>query len=161
MTLHLSGEIDYKMFDTLIESFNNLLEEDILHIYFTSEGGLTLVKDAILDFINNNKDRIKITFYGEIFSGAMDIFLKASCEKNVLKHTRGMIHFSYQSVEVNESGNPYTPYGIFSVRELKNYHIETLKFLKSIKLTEKELSLIKEGKDVYFSHKRLLGLIKD
>ncbi len=93
MIVNLSGEVNYEMFDTLIKAFNGLTKDDNLHIYFSSEGGLTDVSEAIIDFINKNKDYIGITFYGEVFSAGMTIFLKTNCNKYILPDTRGMYHF--------------------------------------------------------------------
>jgi len=159
MKLHLSGEISYEMFNELIKNFNCLEGEETLHIYFTSTGGLVDVTIAMVDFINSNKDKMVITFYGELFSSGMTIFLASQCPKTILTDTRGMYHYAYQDMAINEAGKLNGDYDIFTMKEMKKSKEKTLKFLKETKLTDKEISLIRKGKDVYFSHERMLEII--
>lgn len=159
MILHLSGDVTYEMLSTLAKSLNELKENDKLAIYFTSEGGYTDVSEAIIDLINKNKEYIGITFYGEIFSAGMEIFLRTECPKFILKGTRGMYHFSYQELTISEGGQPSGDYDNFCYKEMKNCKAITLEYLKSTPLNEKEISKIKRGKDVYFPYDRLLQIL--
>ncbi len=160
MIVHLSGDVDYEMLDELVKAFNNLTKDDKFHIYFTCPmGGSADVSEAIIDFINKNKEHIGMTFYGELFSSGMVIFLAVQCSKKVLPFTRGMYHFSWQEMGISETGKPSTEYDIFSMKEMKKSKDVSLAFLKTTKLTEKEIATIKRGKDVYFSHERMLELI--
>jgi len=159
MVLNLSGEVDYEMLNKLILAFNTLKEAEELCIYFSSSGGLVDVAEAIIDFINTNKERISITFYGEIFSSGMNIFLKTSCRKKILPDTRGMFHFSWQEVTISEGGKPNSSYDIFSLKEMKASKNRTIAYLKTTKLTETEINSIKKGRDIYFSHTRMEEII--
>lgn len=160
MILHLSGDIDYKTMDSLVNAMNNLKSEDNLHIYFTCpEGGLTDVGEAVIDFINKNHSRIGMTYYGEIFSAGMVIFLKTKCLKFLLPDTRGMFHFAWQEVTITEGGKPTPGYDAFSMKEMKKSKQRSLEYLKTTKLSTKEINDIKKGKDVYFPYERLLELI--
>lgn len=160
MILHLAGEVDYNMMDTLIKAFTSLTMGDSLHIYFTCpEGGLSDVAVALIDFINKNKEVIGITFYGELFSCGMVIFLSTQCDKWVLNDTRGMYHFAWQEMNISEGGKPSSAYDIFSMSEMKKCKEKTIDFLKTTKLNEKEISNIKKGRDTYFTHVRMLELL--
>lgn len=160
MILHLSGDVDYDMFDTLVSNFNNLTVGDNLHIYFTCpNGGNADINEAIINFINKNKAVIGMTFYGELFSSGMSIFLGVECHKIILPYTRGMYHFSWQEMNISETGKPSSDYDIFSMKEMKKAREKSIAFLKTTKLSEKEINTIKKGKDVYFSHERMLELI--
>ena len=160
MILHLAGEVDYKMMDLLVKTFTFLEKGNNLHIYFTCpDGGSSDVGIAIIDFINKNKETIDITFYGELFSCGMVIFLGTECNKKILMDTRGMYHFSWQEMTISEGGKPTSEYDIFSMSEMKKSKGKTIDFLKTTKLNEKEISSIKKGKDIYFSHTRMLELI--
>ncbi len=160
MILHLSGDVDYEMLDKLVKSFNNLTTTDKLHIYFSCpQGGLSDVSTAIVDFINKNKDYIGMTFYGELFSAGMVIFLSVQCEKKILPDTRGMYHLGWQEMSISDTGKPTSQYDLFSMREMKKSKEKTVTFLKTTKLSEKEINSIKRGKDVYFSHERMLEII--
>lgn len=159
MILHLSGEINYKMFDDLIKAGNLLKPEEILQIYFTcSEGGFSDVAIAMVDYINRDS-KIEIAFYGELFSAGMVIFLAVNCNKIVLKDTRGMYHFSWQEMNISETGKPSSECDIFSMKEMKKSKERSIAFLKKTKLSEYEIAKIKRGKDVYFSYERMLELI--
>lgn len=160
MILHLSGDVDYEMFNNLTKSFNMLKDEERLYIYFTCpQGGMTDVGEALVDFVNKNKDSIDIFFYGELFSTGMIIFLATDCQKEILKDTRGMYHFAWQEININQTGKPTEDYDIFSMKEMKRSKAQTIEFLKNTKLSDKELTLIKKGKDVYFSYDRMRELI--
>ncbi len=160
MIIHLSGEVDYQMMDKLSIAFNSLPKDDNLHIYFTSPmGGISDVAVAIIDFINKNKDKIGVTFYGEIFSAGMVIFLSIEAEKGITKDTRGMYHFAWQEMSISETGKPSGEYDIFSMKEMKRSKERSIAFLKTTKLTDKEINTIKRGKDVYFSYDRMLELL--
>lgn len=160
MILHLSGEVDYEMFNNLVKGFNSLIKDDNLHIYFTSPiGGNADVSEAIVDFINKNKLHIGMTFYGELFSSGMVIFLATECQKAILPFTRGMYHFSWQEMSISETGKPSTEYDIFSMKEMRKSKDKSIAFLKKTKLSEKEIASIRKGKDVYFSHERMIELI--
>jgi ATP-dependent protease ClpP protease subunit len=159
MILSLSGEINYLMFEDLIKSFNSLKKAELLHLYFSSEGGYIDVAEAMIDFINSNSEKILITFYGEIFSAAMYIFLKAKCKKLIVKDTRGMFHFSWQIMEISEGGKPTSLYNTFSLKEMRRSKEIGIAFLKTTLLSEKEINNIKQNKDVYFSFPRMRELV--
>lgn len=160
MIINLSGEVDYKMFNHLITSFNNLKVDDYLHIYFSSPiGGYIDSTIALVNFINKNKKYIGVTFYGELFSSGMNVFLSLECVKYILPETTGMYHFAWQSMNINENGKPNGEYDAFVIREMKFSKERTLEFLKNTKLNPKEINNIKKGKDVYFSYTRMLELI--
>jgi len=158
MILNLSGEVGYEMLNALIKAYNDIKEEE-LHIYFSSpEGGLTDVAEAIIDFINS-RNKISLTFYGEVFSAGMVILLKTTCPKKILPDTRGMFHFSWQELTISEGGKPNGAYDIFSMKEMKESKIRTIEYLKNTKMTEKDLKGIKNGKDIFFSYSRMQELI--
>ena len=159
MIINLSGEVNEAMMNNLVASYNTSFLGK-LHIYFSSpEGGYVSVAEAIVDLINLHKDKIKITFYGENFSCGMIIFLKTNCEKSILPFTTGMYHFSYQNMSISEGGKPNSDYDLFAMKEMKSSKLQTLNYLKSTHLLEKEISAIKKGKDVYFSFNRMNELL--
>lgn len=160
MILNLSGEVNYSMLNDLVKSVNTLTVGDILHIYFTCpEGGMVDVSEALIQIINLHKEFIVMHFYGEIFSSGMMIFLKTKCDKTLLPDTRGMYHFSWQTINIAEGGKPTDPYDIFSIKEMKESKKRSLEYLSTTKLNDREIKLIKQGKDVYFTSLRLQELI--
>lgn len=159
MILNLSGEVNYETLNQLVRGLNELRVGDNLHIYFTTEGGQVDVAESVIDIVNKNKDKIEIIFYGEVFSAGMYIFLKADCQKWVLPDTTGMYHYSWQEVTIKEGGKPSSAYDIFAMKEMKRAKTRTVEYLKTTKLTDKEVNSIKAGKDVYFSYERMLALL--
>lgn len=161
MVISLSGDIDNNMLIALIKAIGELKENDKLTIYFTCpEGGFTDVTRAVINLINNNKDRVDIVFYGELFSSGMVLFLYVECKILLLEDTRGMYHFGWQEMSINETGKPSGEYDIFSMKEMKKSKIRIIEFLSKTKMSDKEIASIKQGKDVYFSYERMLELVK-
>ncbi len=160
MILNLNADVDHKMLDSLIKALNDLKEGDNIHVYFNSpEGGYVSVSEAIIDIINNCKDRFIVSFYGENFSAGMEIMLRLQCKKALLPQTTGMYHLGWQEMAISEGGKPHNAYDIFSMKEMKASRERSIEYLRTTKLSPKEISDIKKGKDVYFSNKRLLELI--
>lgn len=159
MYFNINNSIDESTLNILINQINNL-KDGILTIYFTCpNGGLTDTGEALIHLINTNKDRITIIFYGELFSMGMNIFLRTSCSKVVLPDTRGMYHYTWQDIAINESGKPLGEYEKFSLSELKKAKKRSLETIDNLPLTEKESKAMKSGKDVYFSYERMKELI--
>lgn len=159
MILHLSGDVDYEMLNSLVKSYNGLGKDEVLDIYFTSDGGLCSVCEALIYFINKYSEFVTITFYGGLFSAAMLLFLSVKCKRILLKDTIGMFHLSSQEMTISEGGKPSNDYDIFYMKEMKKSRIRTAEFLKTTKLNEKEISLIKKGKDCFFSYERMQELM--
>lgn len=161
MVINLAGGVDYEMLNALIKAFNDLKEFNILDIYFTSMGGQVDAAEAIIAIINDRKEDCTITFYGEVFSSGMQIFLKTECKKKLLPDTTGMYHYSWQEMIISEGGKPSGSYDVFAMKEMKKAKSRTIEYLKTTKLTDKEVNAIKAGKDVYFSYDRMQELISN
>ena len=160
MILNICGEVNYEMFTSLTKAYTSLVKGDILYIYFSSpEGGSTDAAEAVIDIINTNKELTSLIFYGENYSSGMHIFLKTICSKRILRDTRGMYHFSWQEMIISEGGKPSSDYDKFSLKEMKNSLIKTIAYLKTTKLTEKEIKIISKSKEMYFTYDRMLELI--
>lgn len=160
MTINISGEVEYEMLDNLIKAFNLLKKGEKLEIYFSSpEGGLCSVAEAIIDFVNINKERIKIAFYGYNFSSGMHIMLRTECNKKLLPNTNGMYHLAWQPMDISEGGNPTDAYGKFALKEMKDSKARTMTYLKTTKLSDIEVNKIKKGQEVYFTYDRLQEII--
>ena len=160
MIINLSDDVNDAMLTPLLKAITDLKTDEKLTIYFTCpDGGFTDAAMAIIDIINSNKEVINMIYYGELFSSGMIIFLGTKCNKKILRDTRGMYHFAWQQMSINETGKPSGEYDIFSMKEMKKSKIRTLEFLSTTKLSQKEIAQIKLGKDVYFSYDRMLELI--
>lgn len=159
MIINLQGPVDNEMLNNLIKAFNEL-KEDILHVYLNTEGGRADTSEAIIDLINNNKERFKISFYGNVFSAGMYIFFRSLCEREILPDTIGMYHYAWQEVTIAEGGKPWSAYDAICMKEMKISKAKTLEYIKNhTSITSKEINDIKKGKDVYFSYERMKQLL--
>lgn len=160
MIIHLEGEVNSVMFDKLSYLFSKTKGSELIKIYLSSDvGGYTATAEAIVDLINSNSQRITLIAYGAIYSAGFIIFFKSSCKRVLLKDTTGMAHFSYQPIDINETGNPSSSYDKFAKQEMKKSKTHTLNFLTELGLDKQELNIIKKGDELYMSYDRLKELL--
>lgn len=159
--LYINGSIDSDTVSTFFTEFNKFPVDEQLLIYITSDGGYSAVGDTITNLINKNANRITLIASGFIESAAFNIFFFSKCKREILLDTVGMVHYARCSIEITQNGKPYTDGGKMDLHELKRSAPSTFERLKrEIGLNTKELKLIKEGEDCYFSYPRLKQLLK-
>lgn len=160
MIIDITGAITQEAFGRIVDSYNELQQEDFIDIYLNSTGGETDFGDAILDIINKNSGVTTLTAYGKICSSAFDIFYKAKCSKRLLDGTIGMAHLSrieMENLTVTDSRErgEVTFYRKWWAGDKK----KRLQFYEELGMETKELSRIKKGENVYFQYNRLLELL--
>lgn len=161
MIINLNGEVNNKMFNSLLEALNYCIREnDALRIYLNSFGGNLADMEAIISLINEGKDFIELVGYGELMSAAFIIFFSAECEKSLLPNTVGMMHYPYTYVDIDARGkhkpNPSNSFNFSSLQEIKaSIH----RFIKTVEFSDTEVKLITNGGDAYFTHKRMKELL--
>lgn len=160
MTININEDITKETVDKITQAINELQPNDKLFIYFSSEGGDVNSAEAIIHMINNNADIIEVVGYGELLSCGFDIFFKVICYKMLLPNTVGMCHQSNVKININESTKPYEERGVADKAWLKLQKDQTIKFCNSLGMTDKEITAIKKGKDVYFQYKRMQDFLK-
>lgn len=156
MTITLNRQVNFSMLEQLIDSVNKLKDNEKLIIYFSSLGGYADSCEAIVDFINNNKERIEIIFFGENFSCGMLIFLNIKCKKTVLSYTTGMMHLCSQSTTI--TGVTHTnDYNKFNTPYLEKFNKEMGEKYKKV-MTKKEIRDMLSGVEIYFDTDRMKKL---
>lgn len=160
MILNLSGPIDAEMLELLINTCNAMQKEDEITIYFCSNGGDVDIAVAMIHVINNCSNG-KILFVGRnmLYSAALLVYTLIDVQKEVLAATRGMIHQSTLSVDINESGTTRDSEQKHLIKMLKK-EISTLSksMIERIKLSKKELKRYNKGHDVYLSFDTLSNI---
>lgn len=159
MILNINEVICKETVDKISTALNNLKPNEKLFLYFSSEGGETYSAEAIIHIINNNIDLIELVGYGDLMSAGFDIFFKSNCYRILLPNSLGMFHQTTVNIDINESANASDRRGQADKTWMKLQKEQTIKFCESLKMTDKEISEIKKGRDVYFQHNRMLDFL--
>lgn len=160
MIVNIIGEIGNEAFEKLISVYNELKEGQTLTIYLHSGGGSVEAMESIIDLITTNKDKTTLIAYGEICSAAFDIFFRSNCERDILRGTTGMAHYTGINVniisktKVNKSDKGYVEWNKIEMAYC-------LKFYEKLGFNKSELKSIKEGKDVFFQTGRLVEFLNN
>jgi len=161
MVLTLNGEINHNMLNRLANYVNLAQKDNVkLNIYLDSSGGEVSVYSAMADIINNNYENIHLVGYGQLMSAAFYLFFDVKCTKELLPFTTGMTHYSSVDVTINTTGSPVkNGADDLIVKEMKISKTDLVSFHKDIGLNSKEIKQFTQGKDVYFSYKRMKELL--
>ena len=159
MIINLNGEVNEEMFQTLTDGINQSIDknEQIL-IYFTSNGGLLHISDAMIDVVNLFSDRVILVGYGSLDSAAFLFYFSVNCERKLLNGTTGMIHLPYFRTTLNLGNSAKDDVTKFNMKIGESEKNDFILKLKSLGLTKQELKKILDGTDLYFDYKRLLEL---
>lgn len=160
MILNINESISNAVTDKIINSLNQLKPGEKLFIYLCTEGGDVEVAESIVHIINNNVDIIEMVGYGKLYSAGFNIFFRCLCHKIILHGTVGMCHYSYIAVNLNENGTVSDKADRMNKMWLKNQRQYTIEFCKNLNMTEKEITEIKKGGDVYFLFNRMQDFLK-
>jgi len=159
--IYINGEVTDSLVEHFISCYNKADKNEHITIYINSVGGEIAHSALIIDIINKNADNISLVACGEIFSAAFEIFFFSKCNnKQLLEDCIGMAHYSWSTFALDEAGKVSSEYEKFLLQEMKKNKIYTLKKFQEIGLTQKELGVIKRGKDCFFNRERLEELLK-
>lgn len=158
------NEVNQETVYSLIEAMDNFLadnqRDDVeVNIYFSTPGGYMYTGEILIDYLNNYPLELTLTLTNECCSCGIFIAGKTSRNLKILPHTWGMIHMPSIPLGTREqkvSGTTDYFYKTIYVPEMKK---QTLKFYEELGLTDKELKIIKEGKDFYLSNEKLSSIL--
>lgn len=158
------GEFNEENLDEFI-SFVNKYPDDKWNIIVNCSGGSNWIYDQFLYLLNLNKDKTTLII-GEISSNGFCLFLNFKGEIILTSSANGMYHLSctYPSILVNGKNkvSAKSNYEIVSNREMKHIYNSQIMECKKF-MTEKELTELKKGHDMYYAYtdlKRILKKIK-
>lgn len=161
MILNINESIGKETVDKLIDAMNNLEQGEKLFIYLFSEGGCMASEEAMVHIMNNNIDRIELVGYGDLMSAGFGIFFRYDGYKILLPGTLGMFHQTRMEMDtISEFNNPDQMRYKADKEWMKLQREHTINFCNSLKMTSKEISDIKKGKDVYFQYHRMQEFLK-
>ena len=67
--------------DLLVSISESISNNDNVKIYLNSTGGSEWCSGAIVDIINNNKDKVELIGFGYLLSAAFHIMVESKCKK--------------------------------------------------------------------------------
>jgi len=159
MELILSDHINDEMLSTLARAYNELKDQEVLNIYFSSPGGHVDIMEAMACMINRNAFRTTFTVTYDIQSCGFLLFFSIICGRELLPSAFGMIHLKTSTGEIKE-GLLASNIANFMGKRMKESLEKSSEFYRSLGVTEKEINDVKEGKEVYFEKSRLEKMLK-
>ena len=108
MWLNLKSEITDSFLEAIINAYNSLQENDILHLYVNSEGGDHDIMAVTSSVINRNKERTILYGWGQLYSSAFELFIRAQCKKHIIGSCIGAYHQVSTPIYVGFEGKPST-----------------------------------------------------
>lgn len=155
-------EITQESITKLISSIELMFNEgfDKVNLYFSSIGGMADFGYLLIDYLNDNVDRINLKIFDSIYSSGLDVAIYSKCPKEVLRGTIIMFHKCLMEDgkirEIDRIGWSAS----WAINESNK--IEDNKLLNDLKqyLTSNEIKLFEEGKDVFIiDEKRIKKII--
>lgn len=152
----LSECIDSDSFNKFISFCNDNSEENKVIIIDSIGGGVGYTR-AIINIINQNKDRFSVIGY-YLYSSAFDMFYNVKCKKSLIYGGLGMVHLmSISDIKINENGKFVNDVDRLQVINMKETCDDL--YIKKI-LNKKELERYEKGDEVYLTFKRMLKIFK-
>ena len=161
MIVYLNGDIAQETIDKLAEALNKLGKNKTLKIYLNTNGGDANIMEAILQVIDDNKDRVELIGSGFLFSAGFNIFFRATCKRRLVPDTVGMAHFIWTDAEIDQTGRAKSAFGKFQLKEMKRSKKAYIEFFKELGLTSTEINDIKKGNEHYFTQERMKELLNN
>ncbi len=160
MILNINEALSNDTVNKLIECLNELEIKEKLYIYFSSEGGDAFSEEAFIHIINNNIEIIELVGYGNLMSSGFSLFFRFEGYKILLPGTIGMFHQTRMETSISEFNNVNQTKNKADRDWMKLQRQYIINFCNNLKMTNKEISDIKKGKDVYFQYNRMQELLK-
>jgi len=153
------NDFNFETIDKLSQELESLFTcTNKIELYLTSQGGETPALMYILDFLNKNKDKVKLIANYGILSAGFFLFVHYEGEKEILPCTTGMLHTGSMTMDIHELKNKHGHENFY----LKKKAIDDEFIISPIKdkLTKDELRRYYKGEDVFVSEERLRQLIE-
>lgn len=163
-TIIFEDKIEKKSISKLIGKIEVLLasEVDGIDLYFSSTGGESDYGYVLIDFINQNKDKIILKPFGQVFSCGGWIVKYSKCKKIYMPEVILMIHSAnIINGDLKDIKKKYTTSSWAVSESIKKTNVE---FLNDIKkhLTKEEIDLYINDEDVYIvDQKRIKKILAE
>ena len=155
---YLNGSMKQELFDKFI-NFCNQYPDDKWGIVIDSGGGGESFCHAMLHIIDDHKDCVLISM--GCYSSAFELFYLSKCEKLITTNSMGMFHLGRDNYDIDLNGKPsWTADEAIVKRRKETSYPMALDFAKQF-MTTLEFSKFKQGKDIYFTFKRMQEIFPD
>lgn len=160
MTIIFENDITEESITHLINQIESsqMLDDNEINIYFSSEGGCLSYTNLFIDYINNSKKIITLIAFGEVTSGGFSIFYHSECNKVILQEAFAGLHTRQVKLNVTQSVFDRTFDSFMDKVQKKRIKEVDLPFFKEL-LTAKEYKVVANGNDLYIDSTRLRELI--
>jgi len=155
-TINYEGDVDEEMVVFFVKELNSATGDEDMTIYLSSDGGTMACAEVIIDVISRaavNRNVTLVANWSVSSCGAL-IFLESICNKCVLPSAHGVLH-ELSSYDNSLMMKREDPLHVGLEKSHAKLQESKMKLFRIIGLSEKELSDIKKGKDIYFDAERL------
>lgn len=162
-TVVFNDEITKESIMSIIVDIEKKFDEgfDVVNLYFSSTGGSGSFAQLLIDYLNDNEDRIVLKLYDTLFSAGMWIAKYSKCPKEFLPEITLMIHTSSINngdfKDLNKKHASST-WGISEINKLSNERL--LDEIRQHLLPDEQV-LYKKDEDVYIiDQRRIKSILK-
>ncbi len=154
----IDGKLTEEVEDNLLETLNNLEENNNLILWICSSGGNIDVADNIIDLIQNDDRIIKVKFYWQVSSCAFRIMDSTPKYKRViLNDVWSTLHLysrdsDYRNMLKKDSKTEFLYNNMLKQNEILLQHF------RDIGVSEEHLDLIRKGEDVNLTYDDIMNL---
>lgn len=164
-TIFFNDEMNFETVGRLIETLeiindmnvNEFIPETV-NIYFCTNGGIISSADVLIDYINNYSIPITIILYEECSSAGFHFALNVDVDVKVLNTTFSALHRSAVSLSSRKLKDR-TSIDHFFNEHGAEIDERMISDFKKAGLTDEQLRLINEGKDIFLNSDQILKAI--
>lgn len=148
-------EINADLFEKITNFLNEVPLEEEINIWLSSNGGQSLITEAIRDLFEAD-ERVTLIAFDTIASSALDLFLTTKCNKRLTPGTNAMYHqTAYPNVKVlRKDKKPMFGNQEPIIEDVSRTEIEADEIISRI-LTDKEIKKYNKGEEIWIGYQRL------
>ncbi len=153
-TFVLNDTITARRIKQLIRQIE-LCKATTIDLYLSSDGGLASMSNIFVNFTYRINKKINLIGCEMMASCCVDIFIRSKGKKSILPYTCALLHHISVAHESRNILNKKS-YESVSIKEMKKENSERLDGYSHIfDLSNKEISILKNGGDLGIDHERL------
>lgn len=145
--------------DTTKAFLEKLESSEKLTVYISSSGGECYASEAIMDAMNNNKEKIEVVACGNLSSNAFWLFFNFKGKRDILSHATGMFHYCGSNKRIMENGRMEYADDRLTLKEDKKRAVLTRKWCVDLGFTKSEMRKMESGEYLFFGNDRLKELL--
>ena len=144
-------------YENFIEDINNSEHIEDREIYLASEGGSTWTIEPFKKIIEDRQ--IPIITHSDLFSSALILVLITNTKITILKHTRAIFHYPYQThIELNPDSSLRLQ-GKTNKKLQKDTFVDITQLKKILKINKKQHKKLMKGSNILYNYKQLRKIL--